>query len=59
VLLLGTFLPIALLAAFVGADHAVLPPPAAGALLLIIAPVVLSASATAIAVSVLTIARRH
>ncbi|UQA62982.1 alkaline phosphatase family protein [Polyangium aurulentum] len=58
VLLLGTFLPVALLAAFVGANHAVLPPPAAGAVLLILAPVVLSASAASIAVRALAAARR-
>lgn len=57
-LLLGAFVPVALLAAFVGANHAVLPPPAAGAVLLIVAPVVLSASAAAVLLGLLDAVRR-
>jgi hypothetical protein len=52
VLLVATAAPVALLAAWVGADPAVLPPPATGALLFEIAPLVLSAASTAFAMRI-------
>jgi hypothetical protein len=48
-LLSGTAVPVALLAAWVGADPAMLAPPVEGAVLFQIAPLVLSAAATAVA----------
>lgn len=51
-LLAGTAAPVYLLAAWVGADPAWLPPPIEAALLFLVAPLVLSAAATALAIRV-------